>query len=137
MGTNGSAAGNIRGMDRHRATTSTGAVVDQPSALELADLVAEVDRSGRDAFLFVERHEADAGESYLQARRNRDGWVLELRDGGPARQYRAEVRDAAIVYSAVASWVLKARTRPELPWQRLGRPQAVGALAFRGLARAV
>ena len=129
----------MRGMDRHRATTSTGAVVDQPSAIELADLVAEVDRSGRDGFLFVERREAYAGESYLQARRDRDGWVLELRDGGPARQYRAEVRDAAIVYSAVASWVAKARAWQELTWQYLGRPQAAGAagLAFRGLARAV
>ncbi len=119
-------------MDRHRATTSTGAVVDQPDAVQLADLVAEVDRHGAGNFLFCERRAGGSGECYLQARREQHGWVLELRDGGPARHYCSRVDDAAIVYSAVASWVGRARAWQGLTWQRVSfGPETVG-LAVAG-----
>ena len=119
-------------MDRLRATTSTGAVVDQPDAVQLAELVAEVDRRGPDHFLVVERRAGDAGEYYLHARRDQHGWVLELRDGGPARQYRAQVNDTAIVRSAVTSWVGRARAWQGLTWQRVSCGPDVTGLAAAG-----
>ena len=109
-------------MDRFRATTSTGAVVDLPTAVQLAELVAEVERSGRDAFLVVEGR---AG--YLQASRTRTGWALEL-SPGLERQDVAETTDSALVCSVLAYWMLRSRPFPGVRWRHPRRP----ALAVAG-----
>ncbi len=119
-------------MSRHRVTTSTGAVVDAPTVVELGALVAEVARSGRDAFLIVERR-AGAGGSSLLARRAREGWALELHDGGPSRQYLTRTMAAGAVQSAVTYWVLRGRAWPGLTWQH----RSEAALAHDALAAAV
>ena len=106
-------------MERFRATTSTGAVVDQPTADQLAELVAEVERSGRDAFLVVEGR---AG--YLQAGRTRTGWTLEL-SLGPDRLDGAETTDSALVCSVLAYWMLRSRPFPGVRWQHPRRPALV------------
>ncbi len=77
----------------------------------------------------VERHAAAGSVTHLQANRTHDSWLLEVHDGGVTRRYQAETPDPALVYSAVAYWVLRNRTWPELAWRR----PVVGA----GLARAV
>lgn len=102
-----------------RVTTSTAAVVDEPSTAQLSALVAEVDRSGRGNFLIAQRHDAGRGDLYLQARRESVGWVLELRDGGPDRQYEATVGDTALVFAALASWVNRVKAWQGLPWRHV------------------
>ncbi len=110
-------------MDRYRATTSTGAVVDQPGAAQLAELVAEVARSGRDAFLVVEGR-----SGYLQARRTPTGWTLETSDG-LGGQSSAETADVALVCSVLTYWVLRAKAFPGLRWHPRRSADVAGLLA--------
>ena len=105
----------------HRLTTSTGAVVDEPTTTQLRELVVEVDRSGTSGFLIVERR-GRQGETYLQAsRRDSSTWLVELRDGGPDRHYRAEASDAAVVFASIVSWIGDTATWRSLAWQKVAR----------------
>lgn len=105
----------------HRLTTSTGAVVDEPSMTQLRELVAEVERSGTSGFLIVERR-GRQGETYLQAsKRDAATWTIELRDGGPDRHYRADAADAAVVFASIMSWIADSTTWRSLAWQKVGR----------------
>lgn len=105
----------------HRLTTSTGAVVDEPSMTQLRELVAEVERSGTSGFLIVERR-GRRGETYLQAsKQDATTWLIELRDGGPDRHYRAEASDAAVVFASIMSWIADSTTWRALAWQKVAR----------------
>ena len=89
---------------KHRVTTSTAAVVDDPSSAELAALVAEVDRSGRGAFLVLERRDRPRGES-LQAQRQADDWLLELQVDSRVEAYRTTLPGPALVLATLGAWM--------------------------------
>jgi hypothetical protein len=119
---------------RHRATTSTGAVVDDPSPSDLVALLAEVSRSGRDAFAIVERRAyraARSGEHYLQAVRHGAGWAVEVRAGGADRHFRASVEDDQVA-DVFVSWVENSRHWHTVHWQHVGRPAQLAPAQLAG-----
>jgi hypothetical protein len=86
-------------MGRLRATTSTGAVVDDPGAAELAALVGEVRRAGAGAFVVLER---GVGRSYLQAVFGAGAFAVEYCAG--RRRLGAGPVDAGRLTALLAAW---------------------------------
>jgi hypothetical protein len=84
-----------------RAITADGRELDNPSAVDLHDLLAEM--NFRHPFLIVERLDLlPSGQHYMQVHMDRDidpdegtGYFVEYRDGAPDRHFRAAVRDDA------------------------------------------
>lgn len=110
----------------HRITTSTAAVVNDPDRDDLAQLVGEVERSGRGSFLIAQTRAGQPGETYLQAVRNADGWVLEALDADDRSHVRTSVTDTALVEDVFAWWTrdLPAwRRLPLVDWQPVVRDQ--------------
>jgi hypothetical protein len=111
-----------------RATTSTGAVLDSPTATQLASLVSEVSRAGDGAFLILERGADPSGQTYVQVLAERRVFVVEFRDRTRERHLRAEAADAATVTAVLTSWASGSiEWLTALPWQpvaELTRPQS-------------
>jgi hypothetical protein len=84
-----------------RAITADGRELDNPSAVDLHDLLA--DMNFRYPFLIVERPDLlPSAQHYMQVHMDLDidpdegrGYFVEYRDGGPDRHFRAAVRDDA------------------------------------------
>jgi hypothetical protein len=120
-----------------RAITADGRELDNPSAVDLHDLLAEM--NFRHAFLIVERPDLlPSGQHYMQVHMDRDidpdkgrGYFVEYRDGGPDRHFRAVARDDApwdMVYSPAFERVVKVLQdwafqrdgwRDAMSWERL------------------
>ncbi|MBE7188349.1 hypothetical protein [Jatrophihabitans endophyticus] len=110
----------------HRITTSTAAVVNDPDRADLAQLVGEVERSGRGSFLIGQARAGQADESWLQAVRRADGWTLEARDEAGPGHVRSETADTALVEDVFVWWTqgLRAwRDSPLVEWRPVVRDQ--------------
>jgi hypothetical protein len=105
-----------------RATTSTGAVVDEPGPDDLAGLLAEVGRSGSGAFLILENHRDRSGQTYLQVVVDHGTYVVEARAGGPQTHVRAQAADLGAVTAVLTAWTAGRRDwRGLLTWAPLLR----------------
>ena len=107
----------------HRITTSTAAVVNDPERDDLAQLVAEVSRSGRGSFLIAQSRAGQPGETYLQAVRQPGGWALEACDDGVAHHMRVEVEDTALVEDLFMWWTHDLPAWRRLAWEPVARDQ--------------
>jgi hypothetical protein len=91
-----------RCMGTIRVTTSTGAVVDEPSTAELVALIDEVGRAGRGAFLIVEDAGDRSRQTYVQLLVDRLGFLIESRSW--RRVHRARTTDAHRAARMIGAW---------------------------------
>jgi hypothetical protein len=105
-----------------RATTSTGAVVDDPTPAEFASLIGEVGQAGDGAFLIIEHRAGPRGLTYLQAMADGGAFVVEIRTG-PHRHVTAGAVDPVRLVTVVTSWAGRtADWETSLRWRRMTRP---------------
>lgn len=120
-----------------RVTTANGPVLDNPSAVDLHDMLAAM--NFRYPFVIVERTDlAPPGEHYIQVHMDLDidpdegrGYFVEYRDGGPDRHFRAVARDNAPwgsawspaferVVKVVQDWAFQRHGwREAMSWERI------------------
>jgi hypothetical protein len=120
-----------------QVTTADGRVLNNPSAVNLHDLLANM--NFRYPFLIVERSDLlPLGEHYIQIHMDLDidpdkgrGYFIEYRDGGPDLHFRAIARDDAPwdsawspaferVVKVVQDWAFRRDGwREAMPWERI------------------
>jgi hypothetical protein len=120
-----------------RAIAADGRVIDNPSAVDLHDLFADMNFAH--PFVIVERPDLlPSGQHYMQVHMDLKidpdegrGYLVEYRDGGPDRHFRAAVRDDAPwdrvwspafeqVVKVLQDWAFqRAGWREAMSWERI------------------
>lgn len=103
-----------------KVITSSGSEVDRLSEDTLRELVASIEDATED-YAILERTEDPTGQTYAQVTRDPDGvWIVERRDGGSDRHYRAEVPNLESVQQALLEWAFEGGTGSSIvPWTKL------------------
>ncbi len=87
-----------------RATMESGETLDDPSEDLLFMLLDKIER-GDEEFLVLERTRDAAGQTYVQAARNRDGsWDVERREGAADRHFATRVSSMRQAHAVLAGW---------------------------------
>lgn len=99
-----------------RATTTSGAVWDDPSEDLLFELLSDIER-GDEQFVVVERLSDETGQTYAQSIRNDDGsYLVERRDGTPGKHFDLRMPDMRGAHAVLTAW---AHEKPD--WRTRGR----------------
>ncbi|MFG3421758.1 hypothetical protein [Micromonospora sp. NPDC047730] len=107
-----------------RARVESGATYDDPAEELLLDLAERVHSMGEE-FLVVNRTGAPDGQTYIQCAEASDDdgrWrlVVEYREGGPDRHFRAYVDELDVLQSVITGWAAgRSDWRGGLEWERL------------------
>ncbi|MEU4779981.1 hypothetical protein [Micromonospora sp. NPDC023633] len=106
-----------------RAEVESGATYDDPTEELLLDLAERVHSMGEE-FLVVNRTGAPDGQTFIQCAETRDDdgmWrlVVEYREGGPDRHFRAYVDELDVLQSVITGWAAgRLDWRGGLEWER-------------------
>lgn len=87
-----------------RATAESGDVIDDPSEDALFLMFEDLE-AGEGTYLIVDSLADPTGQTYAQTSRNDDGtYVVEYRDGGPARHFGTVAKDMRSAHALVTGW---------------------------------
>lgn len=105
-----------------RVTAESGAVIDDPSEDALFLMFEDIE-AGEGTYLIVDSLADPTGQTYAQTSRNDDGtYVVEYRDGGPARHFGTVAEDMRSAHALVTGW---AQGRPDWRDSATWRPVSV------------
>lgn len=90
----------------------SGVTWDDPSEDLFFMLLRDIE-GDEETFVIVERLSDPSGQTYAQVIRSDDeGWILERRDGGPDRHYRAVFADLRTAHAVLTAWAFELPSFP-------------------------